>query len=197
MTSISIKFELQPRASVDANHEAAQHFEDVFAVCNLVGVLERFTGARNDLGKPSIALSPDLYHRISTMRWSDTDQSVAQVVLQQAPHVSALTAEYGPTQRELEQVYLERADLEKQVLALRHALANEREAHAETARRWLRDGKTHAKLRTALETCYEGVGRFTPDVMRDNVRNACEQAGLRRKGRDERTDEPVFIWEKT
>ncbi len=111
MTSISIKFELQPRASVDPNHEAAQHFEDVFAVCNLVGVLESFTGARNDLGKPSIALSPDLYHRITTMQWADRGQTVAQVLLQQAPHVSALTAEYGPSARELEQVYLQRADL--------------------------------------------------------------------------------------
>ncbi len=186
MTSISIKFELKPRVSVDANHEAAQHFEDVFAVCNLVGVLESFTTARNDLGKPSIALSPDLYHRINMMRWADTDQSVAQVVLQQAPHVSALTAEYGPPARELEQVYLQRADLMKEVLALRHALVSERKAHAEE----------RTKLRIALEGCYEGVGRYTPDVMCSNVRNACEGAGLRRKGRDERTDEPVFIWEK-
>lgn len=181
MTSISIKFELQPRASVDANHEAAQHFEDVFAVCNLVGVLESFTGSRNDLGKPSIALSPDLYHRISMMRWGDTDQTVAQVVLQQAPHVSALTAEYGPAARELEQVYLERADLTKQVLALRHALANERKMHAEE----------RVKLRTALETCLEMAQSNDPW---ERIETACKAAGLTHGGYND--GEPIYNWGK-
>jgi hypothetical protein len=179
--SISIKFELQPRASVDANHEVAQHFEDVFAVCNLVGVLESFTGSRNDLGKPSIALSPDLYHRINMMRWADTDQSVAQVVLQQAPHVSALTAEYGPPARELEQVYLQRADLEKQVLALRHALTNERKTHAEE----------RAKLRTALETCLEMAQSNDPW---ERIETACKAAGLTHGGYND--GEPIYNWGK-
>lgn len=179
--SIAIKFDLPPRLPRDTIEANSLYFEAVQKVAHAAEMLRAYA-ALPDLARPSIACSPDLYHRLNTMRYGDTDRSVAEVILSHAPNVGAIVGEYGPPTRELEQVYLQRADLEKQALALRHVLINERKAHVEE----------RTMLRTALENCLEAV---TADVDPwEYVGRACEAAGLAHGGYND--GEPIYKWEK-
>jgi hypothetical protein len=126
VTSIAIKFELPMRLPHDETEAAGLYFDAVERVARAVSLMQAY-GVAPDLGRPSIACSPDLYHRVSTMQWQDVNKTVAQVFLEHHPEVAAIVAEFGPPDREIERLHTERRALAEQNMALREVLRRTRD----------------------------------------------------------------------
>jgi hypothetical protein len=133
MPSIAIKFDLPERIPRDDTEAQSLYFEKVTTVVDLVNILATYSHALSDpeLGKPTIACSPELYQQLRTMRWSTSGRSVADVLRERSPDVAGIVGEYGPPERELQRLYDERVSLNDVNVMLRAEVRKRRNNEGE------------------------------------------------------------------